>query len=170
MAGSFAVAAFAGCIFFQSSFPPCLEIAGTHPDLVLILMCYLAETDCRRSLLWAAFCAGLLLDVFSGFPLGINAFSKAVIVLVIQTRHNAGVRSDSKDWAMMIAFASLCDGVITLFMIRALTTYHIYPLATVSTLAASMLYTTIASIPVASVLARLERVTAPQHRRPTVRS
>lgn len=169
MPGFCAVAALAACIFVQSAFPRWLDIAGTHPDLVLILMCYLAAADRRRSLTWAAFCAGLLQDVFSGYPLGINAFSKALVVLLIQSMHRPGARFYAKDWAKIIAFASLGDSVLTLLMIRALSTYQVFLSTTVATLAASVLYTTVAGIPALFVLSRLEWWADPAHRGSTVR-
>jgi len=169
MPGTSALLALAVFIFIQSGFPHCLEIFGTRPDLVLILMCYLAKANQQRSLPWAAFGAGLLQDTFSGYPLGTNALSKALIALFIQHRHNVGVASHSKDWTKVVALASLSDGVLTLLMIRALSNYHIHPLSTTSTLAASAFYTTLASIPTALVLSRLELWTAPDFRKSMLR-
>jgi rod shape-determining protein MreD len=54
-----------------------------RPDLVLIALFYwrLYRSDLCGPLL--AFSAGLLLDVLAGTPLGLNAFSKVVIVLTV---------------------------------------------------------------------------------------
>jgi rod shape-determining protein MreD len=54
-----------------------------RPDLVLITLFYwrLYRADLCGPVL--AFCAGLMLDLMAGTPLGLNAFSKVVMVLLV---------------------------------------------------------------------------------------
>ena len=163
MSAYWAAMALAVCVLVQSAYPRWLEVAGARPDLVLILACYLGATI-HRPIMWQAFCVGLVQDVFSGYPLGINALSKALVVLVIQSRMRPGVRLRAKDWMRVAAMASLGDGVLTLLMVLSLGTYQILPLPTIATLAASVLYTTFASIPALFVLSRLEWWSAPGQR------
>ncbi|MBF0447387.1 MAG: rod shape-determining protein MreD [Magnetococcales bacterium] len=54
-----------------------------RPDLVLISLFYwrLYRSDLCGPIL--AFCTGLLLDLLAGTPLGLNAFSKVIMILLI---------------------------------------------------------------------------------------
>lgn len=165
MPGYYVLATLAACVLIQSAFPSRLEIAGTHPDLVLILMCYLAVIDRRRSVIWIAFCAGLVQDTFSGYPLGINALSKGIIVLAIQGSRVSGSRFLAKEWPKVVAAACLGDGVLTLLMVRVLSSYHMHPATILVTLAASALYTTASSVPAPLLLSRLERRAVPEYGR-----
>ncbi|QOX79475.1 rod shape-determining protein MreD [Trichlorobacter lovleyi] len=74
-----------GIVLLQTSVLPQYLIALYKPDLLLILMVFLALRAPVSTSLPAAYGLGLLKDCLSGLYLGLNAFSFLLVYLVLKT-------------------------------------------------------------------------------------
>lgn len=79
---AFTLLMFIGALVLQTSVLPFLQIGGTKPDLILVIIVYLSlvrgpEIGCS-----SGFAFGLIEDFFSGMYLGSNALTKTIIGFV----------------------------------------------------------------------------------------
>lgn len=74
-----------GIVLLQTSVLPQYLVALYKPDLLLILMVFLALRAPVSTSLPAAYGLGLLKDCLSGLYLGLNAFSFLLVYLVLKT-------------------------------------------------------------------------------------
>mgnify|MGYP001809585743 FL=1 len=74
-----------GVVLLQTSVLPQYLVALYKPDLLLILMVFLALRAPVSTSLPAAYGLGLLKDCLSGLYLGLNAFSFLLVYLVLKT-------------------------------------------------------------------------------------
>jgi len=70
-------------VLFQQSFLPHFTIYGMIPNLVLILVFALNILG-HKSALVLSFLAGLILDIYSGMPLGVSALLFLIIAILIR--------------------------------------------------------------------------------------
>ncbi len=73
-----------GLVVLQTSVLPQYIISLYKPDLLLILMVFLALRTPLSTSLPAAYCLGLLKDCVSGLYLGLNAFSFIIVYLALK--------------------------------------------------------------------------------------
>lgn len=82
-------------LLLQQSFLPNLAIRGQVPNLLLISVFLIAFfSQKREEAISGAFLAGLLLDIFSSFPLGFFAFLFVLLVLFFQLFSRLFEKSD----------------------------------------------------------------------------
>lgn len=109
----------------QESVIPLEAWSVFRPDLVLISLFYWRIYRPDRCTVPFAFLVGLLVDTVSGTPLGLNAFSKTLIVLLI-SRFGQRLRSMAFFHMLFgIVIISLLDAAIQLLLIGLLQGFYV---------------------------------------------
>jgi len=70
-------------VLFQQSFLPHFAIYGMIPNLVLVLVFVLNILDYKSGLV-LSFGAGLILDIYSGMPLGVSGLLFLIMAILIK--------------------------------------------------------------------------------------
>lgn len=66
------------CFALQTTVVPAIAVSGVKPDLVLIVLFFLALKTGQTSATWAGFFVGLAQDLFAPSILGQNALAKCI--------------------------------------------------------------------------------------------
>ncbi len=93
-----------------------IRIAGVKPDLLFIIIVYLAYSFGSFYGEVSGFIGGLLHDAISRSPLGLLAFPKVVLGFLVGMFGRAMFKSSIVTVTLMLFLASLLKGVITLFV------------------------------------------------------
>jgi len=93
-----------------------IRFAGVKPDLVFIIVVYLGYSFGSFYGEVTGFFGGLLHDSISSSPLGLLAFPKLAVGFIVGFFGRGLIKSNIMTAFLIIFFASLLKGVITLFM------------------------------------------------------
>lgn len=69
---------------FQAGFPALLKFSVVFPDLVLVVVIFIAFAYPRKKIVFPVVIGGLLTDIFSGMPFGISSILFLTIVFLIE--------------------------------------------------------------------------------------
>ncbi len=107
-----------GSVILQASLIARISVFGSRPDLPLALVVSMALFSGPLAGGLVGFTSGLLCDLFSGGPLGVQSFSK--VVVGYSTGFVSGrLYSDNRTTQSVTAFvATIVSKVITLFHLR----------------------------------------------------
>lgn len=93
-------------------------LLGGAPDLVLVLVMAWSILDPDREGMWWAFFGGLMLDLFSGTPLGLTSALMIPIAFVVGASESAAYRANLALPALLWAGASLGYHLGLLLLLR----------------------------------------------------
>jgi len=91
-------------VLLQQSFLPQLAVRGITPNIVLISIFLLNLLENSSGLI-LAFLAGLILDIYSGLPLGVSALSFLILAVLIRKSSRLFQKSNI---IYLIAMFSFC--------------------------------------------------------------
>lgn len=93
-----------------------ISIAGVKPDLMFLIVIYLAYSFGSFYGEVTGFISGLLHDAISNSPLGLLTFSKMAMGFIIGMLGRNIIKSNILTIILLAFFASLAKGIITLIM------------------------------------------------------
>ena len=93
-----------------------LGISGTKPDLLFIIVVYMAYSFGSFYGQVTGFCGGLLLDADSGAPLGLFTFSYIIAGFVVGMFGRSVFRGNFITIMLLLFVASFIKGILTLFI------------------------------------------------------
>lgn len=111
-------------VLLEASVLPLHFATPFKPDLLLIIVVYLALRGTFQTGTPVAWLLGLLKDVFSGIFLGLNAFTFLVIFLVIKNVADRLYAESSFLFVVTVGVASLAAPTINLLLLLMFTHTH----------------------------------------------
>lgn len=108
-------------VVLQTSVLPFFVASPFKPDLLLIVMVYLALRSPITSGVLLAWTLGLIKDVFSGLYLGLNAFSFLLIFLVIKNISDLLYAESGELFVVTVSAATLACVTVDLLLMLMLT-------------------------------------------------
>lgn len=99
-------------ILIQTSYLEKIAIKGIRPDLVLILLVYISIAQGQIPGTVFGFLAGLLQDIYSPEPLGLNALCKSIIGFVVGYGHGGVVEENIFTRAFIIFTATILHDLV----------------------------------------------------------
>jgi len=111
------VSAIAAALVLQSTVLPIFLASSFKPDLLLVLMVFIALRGSFHEGLPLAWLLGLFKDVFSGLYLGLNAFSFVVIFLTIKSVSERLYAESGTLFVISVGLASLACFSLNLLLL-----------------------------------------------------
>ncbi len=114
---------FAAAVLLQATVLPHLRVFGGQPDLVVLLVLAWSTLDQEQEGLAWAFVGGLLLDLFSGTPIGVSALALLPLAYLIGLLEAQIYRASLLLPLLLTAAGAMAYHVIYMFLLRFLTDY-----------------------------------------------
>ena len=99
-------------LLLQGAWVQKLAIYGVKPDVVLLVLVYIAISGGQIQGALFGFCSGLLLDVYDPPAMGVNALTNSVIGFAVGTSRVGVVAEDLRVQALLLFLAGLLHDTI----------------------------------------------------------
>jgi rod shape-determining protein MreD len=142
-------------VLLQATVLPHLRVYGGQPDLVVLLVLAWSTLDQEQEGLAWAFVGGLLLDLFSGTPIGVSSLALLPLAYLIGLLEAQVYRASLLLPLLLTAVGSTAYHVIYMLLLRFLTDYPLSWSASFGYVTLpSVLFDVVLFIPVLRLLAR----------------